>query len=286
MGDKHNQIVQALNETTAFPWHGVARCSDGSAVLIFPFLRATWELHDHNRQLSRDRSIKWKDAFVIGHFQDRWFRVLYVVNKITSLEGTITESDRGFDWIDAHQELPLWLDLFHFYFPMLLDAMVVALGLIICDAPESFPRQFKTLFREDMEFSDAKLRCDEEAFRSALSNSRDWYKKIRPMDGKNIRDSIAHRLSKWQVTTQRGVPGDSQIVRAQLQGQDSDISHEDGLKSAEERLSGLCAFLSALPSETWIRTQFEGRDLITAEGIRDVGGRFLPELPEAITIET
>jgi len=286
MGGKHHDIARALNEVIAFPWHGVARCSDGSSVLIFPFLRATWELHNHNQELARDRRIKWKDTFVSGHFQDRWFRVFYVINKITQLETSVTKSARDFEWLDAHQEFPLWLDLFHFYMPMLLDAMVVALGLIISDAPESFPSRFKTLFKEDIDFAASKLRCKEEALRTTLSRSRGWHDMIRPPAGKSIRDSILHRLCKWQVTAQGSVDPDAdQIVRAQLQGENSDLSPEDGLREAGEFLSGLCAFLSELPPETWIRRQFEGRDLIMAEEPHHIGGHFLPMLPKIVQIE-
>jgi hypothetical protein len=139
---KHEQIAETLNDTGQFPWHGVARCSDGSAVLVLPFLRATWELHQHNQELERARKIKWRDAFIAGHFQDRWFRVLEVINKLTQHETTILRDDHDFEYIATHRELPLWLDLFHFYAPMLLDATVVVLGLILSDAPSSFPRQF------------------------------------------------------------------------------------------------------------------------------------------------
>jgi len=286
MGRKHHQIADALSQTITFPWHGVARCSDGSAVLIFPFLRATWELRQHNEQLARDRKIKWKDIFVSGHFQDRWFRIFNVMNKITNLESTIAGTDRGFEWMTAHQEFPLWLDLFHFYVPMLLDALVVALGLIISDAPASFPKQFKALFKENIDLASLKLRCDEHAFRSTLNENREWHDRIRPSDRKSVRDSIVHRLSKWQITTQGGLEETAtQSVKAHLHGEDSDIAPEDGLREAEEIMAGFCSFLSALPPETWINEKFEGRDLITAGDPRHIGGRFLPELPEIVQVD-
>ena len=133
---------------------------------------------------------------------------------------------------------------------MLLDAMVVAFGLIISDAPASFPRQFKTLFKENVDFEASKLRCDEGALRSALSGNRRWHDKIRPPAGKSIRDSIGHRLCKWQVTTQGGVdPDAAQIVRAQLQGEDSDISPEDGLREAGSSFRGYVRFSQHCPQK-------------------------------------
>ena len=287
MGVKHDQISGALNKTTTFPWHGIGHCSDGSAVLIFPFLRATWELQDHNSELDRDRRVKWKDVFVSGHFQDRWFRVLYVLDKIASMEATMKKSDREFAWINAHQELPLWLDLLHFYIPMLLDALVVALGRIISDAPDSFPREFKKLFRKDVDFTKAKLRCDEQEFRSVLSCNREWHDKVRPVEQKSTRDSIVHRLSKWQVGTRSGVDqGATDTVTAQLQGEGADLSPKDGLRQAEELLTGLCDFLSALPPEIWIKREFDRRELITAPDARCIGGRFLRILPDVIHVES
>ncbi len=128
MGADHHQIARALNSAIDFARHGVASCKNGSAVLIFPFLRAIWELQQHNEQLQRERKIKYRDVRYTGYFQDRWFRTLYVLNKITSLERTLGGEHKGFCWIDAHEELPCWLDLFFFYTPMLMDSMTVALG--------------------------------------------------------------------------------------------------------------------------------------------------------------
>jgi len=282
----HKQIAKSLNDNDLFPWHGVAQCSDGTAVLIFPFLRAIWELQQHNQKLERDLKLKWRDAFIVGHFQDRWFRALEVINKLTQLEATMLSENHDANWSIAHRELPLWLDLFHFYVPMLLDATVVALGLIISDSPSSFPRRFKVLFKEELNLDGMKLRCKDDEFIEMINKNREWHDQIWPSNGKSIRDSIVHRLSKWQITTRTGFDESAaKIVNAKLQGEDSDISPEDGLIEISRILAGYCSFLSSLPSEVWISNAFDGRDLITAGDAKYIGGRFLPTLKNVIQLQ-
>lgn len=286
---KHEQISESLNDTEQFPWHGVARCSDGSVALVFPFLRATWELLQHNQELERARIIKAGDFFVASYFQDRWVRVCKVINKLAQLEIMILSDQHHLKSLDANQELPYWLDLFHLYFPMLLDATVVALGQIISDAPSSFPREFKSLFKEGLNIDGMKLRCAEKDFLEMIKRNRSWYDQIRPKKEKSVRDSIVHRLSKWQITTHTEINESSNIVlnktlKAHLQGEGSDISSEDSLNNTKRFLIGFCSFLSSLPSETWISNKFDRRDLKTADDENDIGGRFLPLLPDVIQI--
>lgn len=90
-----HQIVQTLNETTVFPWHGIARCSDGYAVLLFPFPRAALDLKNHNQQFVRQRKIQWKDVLASHFFHSRWNDVYCVITKIASLEDTISKSEIG-----------------------------------------------------------------------------------------------------------------------------------------------------------------------------------------------
>ncbi len=269
--------------------HGIVREQDGSAALVFPFLRAIWELWQHNKEAIRQRKLKFRDARYVGYFQDRWFRLLQVLNKIISLENIILGDQRtSQEWSIAYQEFPFWLDLFFFYAPMLADALTVSLGQLLSDAPDSFPREAKRLFGNSSWIAKCKLRCDERDLLTAISQNRDWFLRLRPDEGKGIRDSIVHRLCKWQVTT---IHGRSEIdwqekIRVELEGVAADISPDEALDTISSVMTGLCSFLSALPLETWLRHEFEARDFITSATGNGIGGRFLPTLPINLDEET
>lgn len=53
MGKTHIEIASKLNSQGSFPMHGIVKRQDGSAVLVFPFLRAIWELWQHNEEITR-----------------------------------------------------------------------------------------------------------------------------------------------------------------------------------------------------------------------------------------
>jgi hypothetical protein len=278
----HHDLAALLNSRLDFPRHGIVRLAEGGEVLVFPFLRATWELWQHNKESSRQRKVKVADSRAVGYFQERWFRVLYVLRKITSIEKMLQSEGRGFEWIDAHKELPCWLDLYFFYLHMLADAMVVSIGRLLSDAPESFPQEAKNFFREDAWAQGSKLRCDAEGLLATVARHRGWFDLIRPPEGKGIRDSLVHRLCRWQVV----LCGEGEVdwpktVQATLEGVASDIAPEEGLDAIEKTMSGLCDFLSALPGETWLNTAFEAQDLVTSNRVDSIGGRFLP----ALTVE-
>jgi hypothetical protein len=280
MSADHDSIARILNSKVSFPQHGIVKNRDGSAVMVFPFLRATWELWQHNQEVVRTRKLTFRDAGFAGFFQDRWFRLLYVLNRITALEEILTGDPKGFKYIDAHSELPCWLDLFFVYIHLLADSMTVALGRLLSDAPGSFPREAKSLFGDSSWVDCCKLRVDRNHLVTLLAQNRDWYLRIRPLGtDKGIRDSIIHRLCKWQVV----LLGQSDVdwakeVRAQLEGVDADISRDEALSTIGEVMAGLFSFLTALPRETWMRREFESRDLITSRTGAGLGGRFLPLL--------
>lgn len=163
---------------------------------------------------------------------------------------------------------------------MFADALTVALGRLLSDAPDSFPREAKQLFGDSSWIVKCKLRCDERDLSIALSQNRDWFLQIRPDQGKGIRDSIVHRLCKWQVTTRGQSDIDFQKkIYAELEGVAADIPTDEALDTIANVMTGLCSFLSALPLETWLKHEFDGRDLITSDTSDGIGGRFLPTLP-------
>jgi len=266
----------------SFPQHGIVRLQEGGAALVFPFLRATWELRQHNEEASRGRKIKVRDVRAVGYFQHQWSRVLFVLNKISVLENTLRGYDRSFEWIAAHQELPCWLDLFFVYSRMLADALTVSLGRLLSEAPNSFPRDAKHLFRDHSWLPKCKLRCDNDALLTAVRQHGEWFDQISPTIGKGIRDSLVHRLCKWRVVFALGNDDLPTAIQAELEGLSADLAPDEGIALIGTIMTGMCSFLSALPAETWLNRQFIGHDLMTSASGRGLGARFLPALPIAI----
>jgi len=118
-----------------------------------------------------------------------------------------------------------------------------------------------------------------------VDDNRDWYDLVRPSSGKSVRDSIVHRLCKWNIGTRSELDKiDTKVICAELQGKDSDVSTEDGVVAARNILSGFCNFLTSIPIEAWLWKEFEGRDFITAPATKYLGGQFLPLLPKTIEL--
>lgn len=275
------EIARRLNLVAPFPQHGIVRWGDDRAALVFPFLRATWELAEHNATLTRKRRIKIRDEIVAFNFQHRWFRVLYVMNRIARLTSAIEREEDVLNRFGELNELPYWLDIFFVYARVLADSIGACLGRILSDKPGSFPLDAKKLVREESWITHAALRCSPDELRLALTKGAAWLDLISPNTRKGIRDSIVHRFSQWQVYVSQN-KGASRIAQAQLFGVDTDIAKDEGLSTIAGIASGMCAFLSALPMETWIRREFDGRDIIVSVDGSGLAARFIPEISYSI----
>lgn len=280
MNTEHTATI--LNAKTRFPNHGIIKRKCGSKVLVFPFLRATWEVALANQPGTR---ATLRDQLDLSVFQDRWNKVILVLNKITKLENVILGFDsdeaepgvrpeKHWEYVNAWSELPCWIDLFFVYTRLLADATAVALSFLVCNAPRSFPKDAKRLFLNSNWMRHCKMRVNANVLEEAIKEHREWFSLICSQDSnKSLRDSIVHRMSRWQVYVAHG------DMRGMLLGTNTDLPRDDPFASIETIMRGFFSFLSALPPESWLAREFKTSDLVFGDSRSTMGGRFLPVLP-------
>lgn len=192
----------------------------------------------------------------------------------------------SFARLEALNEFPFWLDLFHFYCRPLADSVAVCLGVLLSRTPQSFPQDSKKLFQANAEkFTQWGVGTTSQRLADAVATHREWFRLLRSSERdndttgslKSIRDSRIHRLCSWQLGRQPSTEQPSEMeMTARLVGMSGDLSQLDGLQTAKRLIAGLCTFLNSLPHETWIEPRFEARDIMVYEVCQPT--TFLPGL--------
>jgi len=297
------QLLEEIRREVKFPRHGWASDTDHCIYLVFPILRATWELSPFELAFRRPTSSipfsLFRDSLRMGYFQSMLFRILQVLGGIARAERLIlSDANRNGAPIEeyglvleAKQLLPIWLDCFYFYFRILADRLTVALAPLVSTTPMSIFRKYRELLKEaESPSKDWHSKVNTDHFLRAIRENSDWYRNlVGPVydtgrNKKGVRDSIAHSLADTEIIEGLGPSGKKIIqVRFCVTG-DSDsgviVPDIDILSTVTSVIRGFCDCLSSLPAEIWQERNFSVTDLaFRAEDNWPAVTRFFPSLP-------
>lgn len=149
---KSENLLSDLKQNVEFPRHGWAVDDDNCIYLLFPILRAVWEIQQGFIEGTLTTPLKVRDFDRMGGFQGLLFkRMIPILGKIARAEELILSgADRNGapieEWMpvkEAEDYLPIWVECFYIYFKVLADYLVVALGLSLVNRQAHFQENTK-----------------------------------------------------------------------------------------------------------------------------------------------
>ena len=289
---KPEELLAQIKSRKSFPSHGWATDSDNCIYLVFPILRAIWELSETPSSVP----LNVIDFVNMSYFQRSFSRILQVAGKIARAEelllsGAARNGVSVEEWApvaEAEEMLPIWVECFYMYFRVMADRLAVALGPLVLagKAHASFPTEYKTLLKY-AEAGDVprewKMKVDASTFFRAIKDNRKWYQMlVGPINGKKkgIRDTIIHRLVQSIVVTEIDEKDTPKKICVRFERAKSDIPDIDILSGISDVISSFCDCLSALPNELWQQREFHVADLTfrAPGGSWPAATRFFPKL--------